>query len=79
MIKIDLSTLNFFTKETSLTTGMAGKFPSGNSVCNGFVPDFTNTGSSLFISKAFIQNFIEYNIGTYEGWKNIRIDKTTVR
>lgn len=78
-ISIDISTISYLKQDTSLTNGMIGKLPKGNSFCNQFVPDFTNTGASLYFSKEFIQNFIEYNIVAYPGWKNIKIDMTTVR
>jgi hypothetical protein len=78
-ISVDLSTVSFSTKDTSLTSGMAGKLPQGNTFCSEFVPDFTNTGASLFINKEFVQNFVDYNVATYPGWKNLRIDKKSVR
>lgn len=78
-ISVDLSTVTFTTKDTSLTSGMTGKLPQGNSFCSQFVPDFTNTGASLFFSKEFAQNFVQYNIAAYPGWKNLRIDKKSVR
>ena len=78
-ISVDVSTLSFTTKDSSLTSGMTGKFPQGNSFCSQFVPDFTNTGASMFFSKEFAQNFVQYNIAAYPGWKNLRVDKKTVR
>ena len=78
-IAIDLSILSYSSKDTSLTSGMIGKLPQGNSFCSQFVPDFTDTGASLYFSKEFIQNFVGYSIANYSGWKNIKVDKTTVR
>jgi hypothetical protein len=57
-IPIDLSTITYSSKETSLTSGMIGKLPQNNSVCSQFVPDFTDTGASLYFAKEFIQNFV---------------------
>lgn len=33
----------------------------------------------MFITKEFIQNFVEHNVNTFAGWQNVKADKTTVR
>ena len=57
-ITIDLSIISYSKKDPSLTSGMIGKLPQGNSLCSQFVPDFTDTGASLYFAKEFIQNFV---------------------
>jgi hypothetical protein len=54
---------------------MSGRLPQGNSQCTQFVPNFEGTGATLYFSKEFVQNFVEYNIAAFAGWKNIKIAK----
>lgn len=78
-MNIDVSTLSISVNaQNSLLNGLSGKLPV-NQFCSNFTPDFTNTGSNMFIPVEFMQNFISYSINNFKDWKSVMFDKSWIR
>lgn len=80
-VPVDVATtwIDVSADQQMIVNGLSGMLPQGNKYCSSLVPDFSVHGGRLFITKEFLQNFVDYNVMAFSGWQNIMISKSTVR